>query len=123
MWRVAATVIAALPAAGDLAPAADQLGAYQAGFLAVGLIMAPGAIVVVVPRRRRRRRDPRPGEDDARAGSPWSDGTVDRVGQKSSAQLGMMRWVLACSIGVDVAGVGDDASAVTPGGSGSRPGR
>ncbi len=43
---VAATVIAAwLPAAGDLAPAADQLGAYQAGFLAVGLIMAPAAIV------------------------------------------------------------------------------
>jgi len=43
---VAATVIAAqLPAAGDLAPAADQLVAYQAGFLAVGLVMAPAAIV------------------------------------------------------------------------------
>ena len=43
---VAATVIAArLPAAGDLAPAAEQLGAYQAGFLVVGLIMAPAAIV------------------------------------------------------------------------------
>jgi EmrB/QacA subfamily drug resistance transporter len=43
---VAATVISALlPAAGDLAPAVDQLGAYQAGFLTVGLIMAPAAIV------------------------------------------------------------------------------
>ena len=43
---VAATVIAArMPAAGDLAPAADQLGAYQAGFLVVGLIMVPAAIV------------------------------------------------------------------------------
>ncbi|MET0909996.1 MAG: hypothetical protein ABWZ99_11035, partial [Ilumatobacteraceae bacterium] len=40
------TVIAAvLPAAGDLAPAADQLVAYQAGFLAVGLLMAPAAVV------------------------------------------------------------------------------
>ena len=43
---VAATVIAArMPAAGDLAPAAEQLGAYQAGFLVVGLIMVPAAIV------------------------------------------------------------------------------
>ncbi len=43
---LAATVIAAvLPAAGDAAPAADRLPAYQAGFLAVGLIMLPAAIV------------------------------------------------------------------------------
>ena len=43
---LAATVIAAmLPAAGDAAPAADRLGAYQGGFLAVGLIMLPAAVV------------------------------------------------------------------------------
>jgi len=43
---LAATVIAAiLPAAGDAAPAADRLGAYQAGFLAVGLIMVPAIVV------------------------------------------------------------------------------
>ncbi len=41
---VAATVIAALLPTSELAPATEQLGAYQAGFLAVGLIMAPGAI-------------------------------------------------------------------------------
>jgi EmrB/QacA subfamily drug resistance transporter len=43
---LAATVIAAvLPDAGDAAAAADRLGAYQAGFLAVGLIMVPAAVV------------------------------------------------------------------------------
>jgi EmrB/QacA subfamily drug resistance transporter len=43
---LAATVIAAvLPAAGDAAPAEDQLVAYQAGFLAVGLIMIPAVFV------------------------------------------------------------------------------
>jgi hypothetical protein len=43
---LAATVIAAvLPDAGDAAAAADRLGAYQAGFLAVGLIMLPAAVV------------------------------------------------------------------------------
>ena len=44
---VAATVIASKLASvgGDTAPASEQLGAYQAGFLAVGLIMAPAAIV------------------------------------------------------------------------------
>ena len=43
---LAATVIAAiLPAAGDAAPAAERLGAYQAGFLAVGLIMVPAIVV------------------------------------------------------------------------------
>jgi len=43
---LAATVIAAiLPAAGDAAPAADRLSAYQGGFLAVGLIMVPAIVV------------------------------------------------------------------------------
>jgi EmrB/QacA subfamily drug resistance transporter len=44
---IAATVIASKLSAvgGEGAPAADRLGAYQAGFLAVGLIMAPAAIV------------------------------------------------------------------------------
>ena len=44
---VAATVIASKLASvgGTAAPAAEQLGAYRAGFLAVGLIMAPAAIV------------------------------------------------------------------------------
>ncbi len=43
---LAATVIAAiLPDAGDAASAADRLGAYQAGFLAVGLIMVPAIVV------------------------------------------------------------------------------
>ncbi len=43
---LAATVIAAvLPAAGEAAPAADRLGAYQAGFLAVGLLMVPAVFV------------------------------------------------------------------------------
>jgi EmrB/QacA subfamily drug resistance transporter len=43
---LAATVIAAvLPAAGDAAPSADRLAAYQAGFLAVGLIMLPAAVI------------------------------------------------------------------------------
>ncbi len=43
---LAATVIAAqLGGLDDAAPAIDRLGAYQAGFLAVGLIMAPAAIV------------------------------------------------------------------------------
>ncbi len=44
---VAATVIASKLASvgGDAAPASEQLAAYQAGFLAVGLIMAPAAIV------------------------------------------------------------------------------
>src|SRR6056297_233611 len=43
---LAATVIAAiLPAAGDAAPAIDRLGAYQGGFLAVGLIMVPAIVV------------------------------------------------------------------------------
>lgn len=43
---LAATVIAAqLGNLDDAAPAAERLGAYQAGFLAVGLLMAPAAIV------------------------------------------------------------------------------
>jgi hypothetical protein len=44
---VAATVIASKLASvgGTDAPAADQLGAYRAGFLTVGLIMAPAAVV------------------------------------------------------------------------------
>ncbi len=44
---VAATVIASRLDAvgGDGASAADRLGAYQAGFLAVGLIMLPAAVV------------------------------------------------------------------------------
>ncbi len=43
---LAATVIAALlPAAGDAASAADRLGAYQGGFLAVGIIMIPAAVI------------------------------------------------------------------------------
>ncbi len=43
---LAATVIAAvLPDAGDAAAAVDRLGAYRAGFLAVGLIMLPAAAV------------------------------------------------------------------------------
>jgi hypothetical protein len=43
---LAATVIAAvLPDAGSAAAAADRLGAYQAGFLAVGLIMVPAVFV------------------------------------------------------------------------------
>ena len=43
---LAATVIAAmLPDGIDAASTADQLSAYQAGFLAVGLVMAPAAIV------------------------------------------------------------------------------
>jgi hypothetical protein len=44
---LAATVIASklTSVGGDAAPAADRLGAYQAGFLAVGLIMAPAVIV------------------------------------------------------------------------------
>jgi EmrB/QacA subfamily drug resistance transporter len=43
---LAATVIAAqLGGLDDAAPAVQRLGAYQAGFLAVGLIMAPAAIV------------------------------------------------------------------------------
>ena len=43
---LAATVIAAvLPDAGSAAPAAERLGAYQAGFLAVGLIMVPAVFV------------------------------------------------------------------------------
>src|SRR6056297_4017586 len=43
---LAATVIAAvLPAAGDAAPAIDRLGAYQGGFLAVGLVMVPAIVV------------------------------------------------------------------------------
>jgi EmrB/QacA subfamily drug resistance transporter len=43
---LAATVIAAmLPAAGEAAAAADRLGAYQGGFLAVGLIMLPAAVI------------------------------------------------------------------------------
>ena len=43
---LAATVIAALlPEAGDAASAADRLGAYQGGFLAVGLIMVPAIVV------------------------------------------------------------------------------
>ena len=44
---VAATVIASnLDAVGgDAASAADRLGAYQAGFLAVGLIMLPAVVV------------------------------------------------------------------------------
>ncbi len=43
---LAATVIAAiLPAAGDAASAADRLGAYQGGFLAVGLLMVPAIFV------------------------------------------------------------------------------
>jgi EmrB/QacA subfamily drug resistance transporter len=43
---LAATVIAAiLPEAGEAAAAADRLGAYQAGFLAVGLIMLPAAVI------------------------------------------------------------------------------
>jgi EmrB/QacA subfamily drug resistance transporter len=42
---LAATVIAAqLGGLDDAAPAVQRLGAYQAGFLAVGLIMAPAAI-------------------------------------------------------------------------------
>ena len=43
---LAATVIAALlPAGGDAASAVDRLGAYQGGFLAVGLIMVPAIFV------------------------------------------------------------------------------
>ena len=43
---LAATVIAAqLGGLGDAAPAVQRLGAYQAGFLAVGLLMAPASIV------------------------------------------------------------------------------
>lgn len=43
---LAATVIAAmLPDGSDVASTAERLSAYQAGFLAVGLIMAPAAIV------------------------------------------------------------------------------
>ncbi len=44
---LAATVIASrlTSVGGDTAAAADQLSAYQAGFLAVGLIMAPAAII------------------------------------------------------------------------------
>ena len=43
---LAATVIAAvLPDAGSAAAAADRLGAYQAGFLAVGLVMVPAVFV------------------------------------------------------------------------------
>ena len=44
---VAATVIASRLDAigGDAASAADRLGAYQAGFLAVGLIMLPAVAV------------------------------------------------------------------------------
>jgi EmrB/QacA subfamily drug resistance transporter len=43
---LAATVIAALlPEGGDAASAADRLGAYQGGFLAVGLIMVPAIVV------------------------------------------------------------------------------
>ena len=43
---LAATVIASqLSGIGDTAPAAERLGAYQAGFLAVGLVMAPAAFV------------------------------------------------------------------------------
>ncbi len=43
---LAATVIAAiLPDGGDTAAAADRLGAYQGGFLAVGLIMVPAIVV------------------------------------------------------------------------------
>jgi EmrB/QacA subfamily drug resistance transporter len=43
---LAATVISAvLPASGDAASAADRLGAYQAGFLAVGLLMLPAVVV------------------------------------------------------------------------------
>jgi hypothetical protein len=43
---LAATVIAArLPAGGDVAAAADRLGAYQAGFLAVGLVMVPAIAI------------------------------------------------------------------------------
>jgi EmrB/QacA subfamily drug resistance transporter len=43
---LAATVIAAmLPDAGEAAAAVDRLGAYQAGFLAVGLIMLPAAVI------------------------------------------------------------------------------
>ncbi len=44
---IAATVISSRLSAvgGESAAAADRLGAYQAGFLAVGLLMAPAAIV------------------------------------------------------------------------------
>jgi EmrB/QacA subfamily drug resistance transporter len=43
---LAATVIAAvLPDAGSAADAADRLAAYQAGFLAVGLVMVPAVFV------------------------------------------------------------------------------
>lgn len=43
---LAATVIAALlPVLGDEAPAVDRLGAYQAGFLACGLIILPAIFV------------------------------------------------------------------------------
>ena len=43
---LAATVIAAkLPVGGDAASAAERLGAYQGGFLAVGLIMVPAIVV------------------------------------------------------------------------------
>jgi len=43
---LAASVIAViLPDAGDAAAAADRLSAYQAGFLAVGLIMLPAIVV------------------------------------------------------------------------------
>jgi hypothetical protein len=43
---LAATVIAAmLPDGGDAASAADRLVAYQAGFLAVGLVMIPAIFV------------------------------------------------------------------------------
>jgi hypothetical protein len=43
---LAATVIAAqLGGLDDVAPAVERLGAYQAGFLAVGLLMAPASIV------------------------------------------------------------------------------
>ncbi len=44
---IAATVIAArlTDVGGDAAPAIDRLGAYQAGFLMCGLVMAPAAVI------------------------------------------------------------------------------
>ena len=100
---VAATVIASRLDAvgGDGASAVDRLGAYQAGFLAVGLIMLPAAVVAwfiddddVAETRGLRPAapppDPKFGADvalSATSAPTFGEGT----GQKSSAQVGMMR--------------------------------
>ena len=51
---ISATVIAARLSSvgGDLAPAVDRLSAYQWGFLACGLLIAPAAAVSLLVRDR-----------------------------------------------------------------------